>query len=97
MLVLLIEGCTIAGAGIITDRESIGLNIKKMVNQEKCTKAKTLQELITEYESKRIEFYNSMHQIADLIEKQLISRIQANEDVMFHEYQIKVFYRLRKI
>lgn len=91
-------GYTLTGAGIFADGVAIGLNIQRIKNQDKCEAEKSLDEVITLYESERKEFYKTMYEIAEQIEKQLIPEIQNNknnETAMYSENQIHEFNRLR--
>lgn len=91
-------GYTLTGAGIFADGVAIGLNIQRIKNQDKCEAEKSLDEVITLYESERNEFYKTMYEIAEQIEKQLIPKIQNNknnETAMYSENQIHEFNRLR--
>ncbi|XP_071133353.1 uncharacterized protein [Mytilus edulis] len=91
-------GYTLTGAAIFADGVAIGLNIRKIKSREKCNAEKSLDEVITLYESERNEFHKTMYEIAEQIEKQLIPKIQNNENnetAMYHENQIHEFNRLR--
>ncbi|VDI45975.1 Hypothetical predicted protein [Mytilus galloprovincialis] len=91
-------GYTLTGAGIFAEGVTIGLNIRKIKNHDKCDAEKSLGEVITLYESERKEFHKTMYEIAEQIEKQLIPEIQNNknsETAMNYENQIHEFNRLR--
>lgn len=91
-------GYTLTGAAIFADGVAIGLNIRKIKSHEKCNAEKSLDEVITLYESERNEFHKTMYEIAEQIEKQLIPKIQNNknnETAMNYENQIHEFNRLR--